>query len=74
MVQAFALLGYRCWSGLTATKCSLAFQRLMNEKHSVWPCTIVKAIVDHFDSYLATSLTKFDMRFCRVDLRVEVDG
>ena len=32
----------------------------MNEKRSEWPCTVVKAIIYCFDSYLATSLTKFD--------------
>ena len=30
--------------------------------------------IKSFGSYLATSLTEIDMRFCRVDPHVEVDG
>ena len=76
VVQAFVPLGYCCLSDLTATKCSLAFQRLQWTKNAPsgpapsWKLSLIVS----FDSYLATSLTKFDVRFCRVDPRVEVDG
>ena len=73
---SFVPLGYRCLSGLTATKCSLAFQRLQWTKNAPsGPAPSWKLLfIINFDSYLATSLTKFDVRFCRVDPPVEVDG
>ena len=61
-MQAFVPLNHCCLSCLTAAKCSFAFQRLYNERKTLYvalhapPWKLLHIV--SFDSYLDTSLTK----------------
>ena len=74
MVQAFKPLGYHCLSCSMIAKLSFAFQRFQNTFYVALHCHESYRSPEVFNSYLATSLTKFDVHFCRVDPHVEVDG
>ena len=76
VVQAFVPVSYRCLSCSTAAKHTLAFQRIQGSKNV--PCGPVPSwkllYMYKFRFLPGYQLDKTDMRFCQVDLHVEVDG
>ena len=77
VVKAFVPVSYHCLICSTAAKHSFTFQWLQERKtlHVAlhWLLWKLSYIVS-FDSYQATNWTKTDLRFCQMDLRVEVNG
>ena len=73
-------VSYRSLNCSTIAKLSLAFQRLHRMKNAPhgpvlsWKLHVSYMYIISFDSYLAVSLTKTDVRFCQVDLCMEVNG